>query len=201
MPPTRATSSRIGGRNHLGTPGEIKSDWRATSPGIRTYAIHNAGIASNFLDVAAKVPYLAALGINLLQPLPIDEQEATPSIGYGGADLFSPDFPYVAGVADLPNYLTTINGLLAVRQLAPVALENIASGPNQLKALVDLCHVYGIAVAFDVVYNHAGGFTVNGNLDDNCIYYFDRAPNHNNDNDSLCFTDQDRGTGGLAFAM
>ena len=168
---------------------------------IGTYAIRNAGIASNFLDVAAKVPYLAALGINLLQPLPIDEQEANPSIGYGGADLFSPDFPYVAGAADLPNYLTTINGLLAARQLAPVALENIASGPNQLKALVDLCHVYGIAVAFDVVYNHAGGFTVNDQLDDNCIYYFDRVPNHGNNNDSLYFTDQDRGTGGLAFAM
>ena len=24
--------------------------------------------------------------------------------------------------------------------------------------MVDLCHLYGIAVAFDVVYNHAGGF-------------------------------------------
>src|ERR1700758_1966048 len=34
-PPTRATSSRNGGRNHLGTPGEIKSDWRATSSRIR----------------------------------------------------------------------------------------------------------------------------------------------------------------------
>ncbi|MBV8893840.1 MAG: alpha amylase C-terminal domain-containing protein [Acidobacteria bacterium] len=168
---------------------------------IGTYAIRNAGIASNFLDVAAKVPYLAALGINLLQPLPIDEQEANPSMGYGGADLFSPDFPYVAGAADLPNYLTMTNGLLTARQLAPIALENITSGPNQLKTLVDLCHVYGIAVAFDVVYNHAGGFTVNGQLDDNCIYYFDRVPNKNNNNDSLYFTDQDRGTGGLAFAM
>ena len=168
---------------------------------IGTYAIHHVGIASNFLDVAAKVPYLAALGINLLQPLPIDEQEANPSMGYGGADLFSPDFPYVAGAADLPNYLTMTNGLLTARQLAPIALENITSGPNQLKTLVDLCHVYGIAVAFDVVYNHAGGFTVNGQLDDNCIYYFDRVPNKNNNNDSLYFTDQDRGTGGLAFAM
>ena len=79
---------------------------------IGTYAVRSAGVASNFLDVAAKVPYLAALGINLLQPLPIDEQEASPSLGYGGADLFSPDFPYVANTADLPVYLSTINGLL-----------------------------------------------------------------------------------------
>jgi 1,4-alpha-glucan branching enzyme len=168
---------------------------------IGTYAIRRAGVASNFLDVALKVPYLAALGINLLQPLPIDEQEANPSMGYGGADLFSPDFPYVAGAADLPRYLAAMNGLLAARQLAPLKFEDIDSGPAQLKALVDLCHVYGIAVAFDVVYNHAGGFTVNGQLDDNCIYYFDRFPDHNNNNDSLYFTDQDRGTGGLAFAM
>lgn len=168
---------------------------------IGTYAVRNAGIASNFLDVAVKVPYLAALGINVLQPLPIDEQEANPSMGYSGADLFSPDFPYVASAASLPDYLKTINGLLAAKQLAPLMLEDIKSGPAQLKVLVDLCHVYGIAVAFDVVYNHAGGFTVNGQLDDNCIYYFDRLPNRGNNNDSLYFTDQDRGTGGLAFAM
>ena len=32
---TRATSSRNGGRNHLGTPIEIKSEWRARSSRIR----------------------------------------------------------------------------------------------------------------------------------------------------------------------
>jgi 1,4-alpha-glucan branching enzyme len=168
---------------------------------IGTYAISTAGISANFLDIACKVPYLAALGINLLQPLPVDEQEANPSMGYGGADLFSPDFPYVAAAAALPGYLAAINGLFAARRLAPLNLADIQSGPAQLKVLVDLCHVYGIAVAFDVVYNHAGGFTVNGQLDDNCLYYFDRAPNRGDNNDSLYFTDQDRGTGGLAFAL
>jgi 1,4-alpha-glucan branching enzyme len=168
---------------------------------IGTYAIRNAGVASNFLDVTCKIPYLAALGANVLQPLPIDEQEANPSMGYGGADLFSPDFPYVAAETDLPGYLATINALLAAKQLAPLQLEDLRSGPAQLKAMVDLCHVHGIAVMFDVVYNHAGGFTVNGQLDDNCVYYFDRVPNVGNNNDSLYFTDQDRGTGGLAFAL
>jgi len=123
-------------------------------------------------------------------------------MGYNGADLFSPDFAYV--VTDptaLNGYLTTINGLLTAKGFSPLALQNIISGPAQLKALVDLCHVYGIAVAFDVVYNHAGGFTVKGALDDNCIYYWDRARNIGNNNDSLYFTDQDRGTGGLSFAL
>lgn len=168
---------------------------------IGTYAISRPGIASNFLDVAGKVPYLAALGINVLQPLPIDEQETNPGMGYGGADLFSPDFPYVAAAADLPAYLMTINGILATKGLQPLALTDIASGPGQLKALVDLCHVHGIAVTFDVVYNHAGGFSVDNKLDDNCIYYFDRAKNVGDNNDSLYFTNQDRGTGGLAFAL
>jgi 1,4-alpha-glucan branching enzyme len=167
---------------------------------VGTFAIRNNGICSNFLDVASKIPYLADLGINVLQPLPIDEQEANPSMGYGGADLFSPDFPYVA-VADLPDYLTTINVLLAARQLAPLELKDISSATGQLKALVDLCHVYGIAVIFDVVYNHAGGFDVSGQFDDHCLYYADRVANKGNNNDSLYFTDQDRGTGGLAFAL
>ena len=34
-PPTRATSSRNAGRNHLGTPSDIKSEWWATSSRIR----------------------------------------------------------------------------------------------------------------------------------------------------------------------
>ena len=168
---------------------------------IGTYAVSKPNVASNLLDVAGKVPYLAALGINVLQPLPIDEQESNPSMGYGGADLFSPDFPYVAAACDLPGYLAAINAILAAKALEPFTLADISSGPGQLKALVDLCHVHGIAVTFDVVYNHAGGFTVNNQLDQNCIYYFDQAQNTGDNNDSLYFTNQDRGTGGLAFAL
>ena len=169
---------------------------------VGTFNPAATGVASTFLDVIEKIPYLAALGVNVLQPLPIDEMETDPSMGYNGADLFSPDFPYVVtDPAALSSYLTTINGLLNAKGSTPLRLEDITPGPAQLKALVDLCHVYGIAVAFDVVYNHAGGFTVNGQLDDNCIYYWDRAKNVGNNNDSLYFTDQDRGTGGLSFAL
>ena len=168
---------------------------------IGTYAVATPGVSANFLDLAGKVPYLAALGINMLQPLPMDEQEVHPGMGYGGADLFSPDFPYVAGAASLPRYLAAINGLFTAKGLAPLKLADIASAPAQLKVLVDLCHVYGIAVAFDVVYNHAGGFDINGAADDNCLYYFDRVRDVGNNNESLYFTNQDRGTGGLAFAL
>jgi 1,4-alpha-glucan branching enzyme len=169
---------------------------------IGTYAIVHTGVTSTFLDMIGKIPYLVALGVNVLQPLPIDEVETDPSMGYNGADYFSPDFPYViTDPAALLQYVATINSLLAAKSLAPLALADITPGPAQLKAMIDLCHVYGIAVVFDVVYNHAGGFSVNNALDDACIYYGDRVPNVGNNNDSLYFTDQDRGTGGLSFAL
>jgi 1,4-alpha-glucan branching enzyme len=169
---------------------------------IGTYSIQQSGVASNFLDVIGKLPYLEALRCNMLQPLPIDEQEDNPGMGYEGADLFSPDFPYVCtDQAALAAYLTVINGLLASKNQTPLRLTDIQSGTGQLKALVDLCHLHGIAVAFDVVYNHAGGFSSGGKADDNCLYYFDRVANQGNNNDSLYFTDQDRHTGGLAFAL
>jgi 1,4-alpha-glucan branching enzyme len=168
---------------------------------IGTYAMRKPGIASNFLDIVGKLPYLVELGVNALQPLPVDEQESNPSMGYGGADLYSPDFPYVAAAADLPGYLAMVNALLAAKGKPELRLCDIDSATGQLKALVDLCHVYGIVVMFDVVYNHAGGFNVDRAFDDNCLYYMDRVKNAGNNNDSLYFTDQDRGTGGLAFAL
>jgi 1,4-alpha-glucan branching enzyme len=170
---------------------------------IGTYSPSASGVNSTFLDVIAKIPYLVALGANVLQPLPVDEVETDPSMGYDGADYFSPDFPYVVSdPAALNAHLVTINDLLTAKGFPPLSLQDITPGPAQLKALVDLCHVYGIAVAFDVVYNHAGGFTVDGTQpDDECIYYWDRAKNVGNNNDSLYFTDQDRGTGGLSFAL
>jgi 1,4-alpha-glucan branching enzyme len=51
-------------------------------------------------------------------------------------------------------------------------------------------------VAFDVVYNHAGGFTG----DDECIYFWDREANTSDNNNSLFFTSQGM-AGGLSFAL
>jgi len=164
---------------------------------VGTYAPMVPGAASTFLDVLGKIEYLAALGVNVLQPLPIDELETDPSMGYNGADYFSPDFPYVvSGQAALSGYLATINRLLAAKGFSALALEDITPGPAQLKALVDLCHLYGIAVVFDVVYNHAGGFSG----DDQSLYFWDRAANTSDNNQSLYFTSQGL-AGGLSFAL
>src|SRR5262249_24436869 len=118
---------------------------------IGTYAITTPGVASTFLHVAQKIPYLVALGVNVLQPLPVDEVETDPSMGYDGADSFSPDFPYVVADNDtLGQHLIAINALLRAKELASLTLDDLRPGPAQLKALVDLCHIYGIAVTFDV---------------------------------------------------
>jgi 1,4-alpha-glucan branching enzyme len=164
---------------------------------VGTYAPSSPGVASTFLDVIGKIEYLAALGINVLQPLPIDELETDPSMGYNGADYFSPDFPYVvSSPAALSRYLATINRLLAAKGFSPIAIADITSGPAQLKAMVDLCHLYGIAVTFDVVYNHAGGFQD----DDQSLYFWDRAAGNDDNNQSLYFTNMGI-AGGLSFAL
>src|SRR5260370_24310035 len=91
---------------------------------VGTFAIRKPGVSSNFLDVALKVPYLADLGINVLQPLPVDEQESNPNMGYGGAGLFSPHFPYVA-VQNLAGFLATVNVVYAAQQRSPPTLAAI----------------------------------------------------------------------------
>ena len=150
-----------------------------------------------FLDVIEKLPYLKELGINAIQPLPVVEFPTMFSLGYNGVDYFSPETDY--GVKDsdpaLNTYLESVNQKLLEINLnfTPYSLKDIQGTANQLKMMIDMCHVYGIAVILDVVYNHAGG-----DFGDKSIYFFDRQPN-GNQNHSLFFTD--RGwAGGLVFA-
>jgi 1,4-alpha-glucan branching enzyme len=98
-----------------------------------------------------------------------------------------------------------------------MTLVDITPAVAQMRAMVDLLHVYGIAVVFDVVYNHAGGwsqtYTVPKSVapggvlhgDDESLYFWDRALTTNasgayDNNQSLYFTDQGF-VGGLSFAL
>ena len=148
-----------------------------------------------FLDVAAKLPYFASLGINAIEPLPVVEFPAFPSLGYNGTDYYSPENDHGDfDNASVQSYFATLNTLLAAKnQPAYPSADVLKGSANQLRALVDLCHVYGIAVLFDVVYGHAGG-----GFDDASLYFMDRMPLGDNNN-SLYFTDQGI-AGGLAFA-
>ena len=101
---------------------------------IGTYAISQPGIALDVSGYHRQDSLLVAFGINVLQPLPVDEVETDPSMGYDGADYFSPDFPYVVtDPSALAQYLATINSLLPAKGLSPLALNDIVSGPAQLK--------------------------------------------------------------------
>jgi 1,4-alpha-glucan branching enzyme len=152
-----------------------------------------AGRVAKFLDVLDRVEYLAELGVTAVQPLPIAEFPTNFSLGYNGVDYFSPEFDYAVPSAQLGSYLTRANALLAARGHSPISAADIAGAANQLRLLVDVLHVYGMTVIFDVVYNHAGG-----DFGDQSLYFFDRVAFGDN-NQSLYFTDQGW-AGGLVFA-
>jgi 1,4-alpha-glucan branching enzyme len=146
-----------------------------------------------FLDVARKVPYLADLGVTAIQLLPIQEFQTRFSLGYNGTDYFSPEMDFAVAQEDLAPYLSAINDVLRARSLAPFTADALRGEMNQLKALIDLSHVHGLAVILDVVYNHAGG-----GFDDESLYFLDRQPTAGGNRDSLYFTDRGH-AGGLVF--
>ena len=107
-----------------------------------------------------------------LQPLPLVEFQGEWSLGYNGSDLFSPEMDYCVDPTEIAPYLQRANALLAKKGQPPLTARHLSSQINQLKALIDICHVYGIAVIPDVVYNHAGG-----GFDPQSIDHFDFLPN------------------------
>ena len=60
------------------------------------------GRVAKFLDVTARVPYLADLGVNAIELLPIDEFPQNVSLGYNGVDYFSPEMAYTVPPGELP---------------------------------------------------------------------------------------------------
>jgi 1,4-alpha-glucan branching enzyme len=147
-----------------------------------------------FLDLLDRLDYLRDLGINGIQLLPVQEFPSETSRGYNGVDLYSPEMAYqVEGDGELSRYLWKANALLARAGQSPLTLEQLRPGPNQLRCVIDIFHLNGIAVLFDLVFNHAGpGFN------DQCIKFLDRQP-YGDDNRSLYFTEQSW-VGGNIFA-
>ncbi|MDP9132937.1 MAG: alpha-amylase family glycosyl hydrolase [Nitrospirota bacterium] len=146
-----------------------------------------------FLDVARKLPHLADLGVTALQLMPIQEFQTSFSLGYNGTDYFSPEMDFAVADADLEPYVEEVNGLLDAKGLRRYRAEDLRGEMNQLKALVDLAHLHGLAVLLDVVYNHAGG-----DFGDQSLYFFDRQSTAAGHHNSLYFTDKGH-AGGLVF--
>ena len=111
---------------------------------------------ATFLDVVDRIEYLRDLGVNAIEPLPIVEYSTPRSMGYNGSDLFSPEMDYEVADQELDRYVDLANRLLRQKGKAPLERRVLAVGINQLKAMVDICHHYGIAVIFDVVYRDRG---------------------------------------------
>jgi 1,4-alpha-glucan branching enzyme len=153
--------------------------------------------SGTFLDVAEKMPYLADLGITVVQLLPIQEFPSSFSLGYNGVDYYSPESQFSVADGDIAPYVARLNDLLRQRGLTPYLPDNLRGEMNQLKALVDLAHIHGIAVLFDVVYNHAGG-----NFGMESLYFFDRQKGSADDppifTNSLYFSDREH-AGGRVF--
>ncbi len=146
-----------------------------------------------FLDVARKIPHLAELGVTAIQLLPIQEFQTAFSLGYNGTDYFSPEMDFAVDVADLARYVADANHLLDAKGLRRYDIVDLRGEMNQLKALIDLCHIYGIAVLLDVVYNHAGG-----EFGDQSLYFFDRQSETGGRANSLYFGHGEH-AGGLVF--
>ena len=146
-----------------------------------------------FLDVARKLPYLAELGVTALQLLPIQEFQTQFSLGYNGTDYFAPEMDFAVADTDLASYVAKVNNLLDAKGLRRYAIADLRGEMNQLKALVDLCHLHGLAMLLDVVYNHAGG-----DFGDQSLYFFDRQSSQVGDRNSLYFSDKGH-AGGLVF--
>ena len=87
--------------------------------------------------------------------------------------------------ADLAPYAARANALLDAKGLRRYDVQDLRGEMNQLKALIDLCHIHGLAVILDVVYNHAGG-----DFGDESMYFFDRQPAAGGNGNSLYFTDR-----------
>jgi len=147
-----------------------------------------------FLDVMSRIPHLRDLGVTAIQLLPVQEYDGAFGLGYAGLDYFSPEMAYqVEDPLALAEPLAVANALLAEHGRSLLAASDLESGPNQLKCLIDLCHLNGIAVIVDLVFNHAGG-----GFDDRSIWYYDRQAQGDDDR-SLYFT-RAGWAGGKVFA-
>ncbi|MEA2231630.1 MAG: 1,4-alpha-glucan branching enzyme [Solirubrobacteraceae bacterium] len=147
---------------------------------------------AKFLDALERIEYLSDLGVNAVQPLPVVEFAGEWSLGYNGTDLFSPEMDYCVDPADLAPYVAQVNALLNNKGHPPLTAQQLGGQVNQCKAFVDVCHLYGLAVLVDVVYNHAGG-----GFDSQSIDHFD-FPVHPDRWNSLYFSGEEW-AGGKVF--
>jgi len=83
------------------------------------YGPHRDRRVGTFLDVLDRIEYLADLGVNAIEPLPVVEYSTPRSMGYNGTDLFSPEMDYEVADDELSPYLALANRLLSRKVKIP----------------------------------------------------------------------------------
>ena len=152
------------------TPGTTRAFARRTSADLILYQFHigtyyataadgsdcRATRGGTFLDVLSSSNTSSTSASTRLQPLPVVEFESDTSMGYNGVDIFSPEYA-LRDRRPRTRPLPPPRQRPAAREgQADLTLEQLERQVNQLKAFIDVCHLYGLAVILDVVYNHAG---------------------------------------------
>ncbi|MBS0641529.1 MAG: 1,4-alpha-glucan branching protein, partial [Proteobacteria bacterium] len=144
---------------------------------------------AKFLDVLGRLDYLSALGVNALLFLPVTEFMSQRGLGYEGSDIFSPEQDYSVTEDEADDYLTLVNGLRQRAGLPQVDAKFLASQSNQLKVLIELCHLRGMAVILDIVFSHAGA-DIGGPDGVESLWNFEQW-DIRQDHESYMFSDQD----------
>lgn len=105
------------------------------------YEVHTGTFSSShdFSGIIDDLPRLKALGVNVIELMPVAQFSGNRNWGY---DV-----------------------------VFPFAVQHSYGGPQALKELVNACHMHGMAIILDVVYNHFGP---EGNVFDFCGPYTKR---------------------------
>jgi 1,4-alpha-glucan branching enzyme len=112
-----------------------------------------------FLDALDKVEHLVRLGVNAIEPLPIDEAGADRSIGYDGRDFFSPEMAFGAPDADLTSHVQKVNALFAAKNKPGVGETDLIGSMAQLKVMIDIFHLYGSWMLFTTTRDRSAATT------------------------------------------
>jgi maltooligosyltrehalose trehalohydrolase len=124
--------------------------WQATTwkrpawQGQVVYELHVGTFTreGTYTSAIERLDHLAALGITVVELMPLAESTGGRNWGYDGVLLFAPYHPY--------------------------------GTPDELRAFIDACHLRGLAVMLDVVYNHIGAV---GDVTDAYSKYLSHAEN------------------------
>jgi 1,4-alpha-glucan branching enzyme len=100
--------------------------------------------------------------------------------------MVRPSWPFVG---ECPRF-----GALACPRPTVSTHDDLSGQVAQLKAFVDICHLFGLAVIIDVVYNHAGG-----DLDPQSLDHLDFPANPDQSNG--IYFPADNWAGGRVFAF